>query len=41
MVEWVQFSLRAWDRPPGEHVLDAALEKLLKAAEGNRKDPPR
>jgi hypothetical protein len=30
-----------WAGPPGEKVLEAALEKLIKAAEGNSKNPPR
>jgi hypothetical protein len=30
-----------WAGPPGEKVMDAALHKLIKAAEGNSKNPPR
>ena len=30
-----------WAGPPGEKVLDAALGKLLKAAEGSGKDSPK
>jgi hypothetical protein len=30
-----------WAAPPGTKVLDAALEKLIQAAGGNRKNPPR
>jgi len=30
-----------WSGPPGEKVLDAAIEKLIKAAEGNGKDSPK
>jgi len=30
-----------WAGPPGEKVLDDALEKLIKAAEGNGKNTPR
>ena len=30
-----------WAGPPGEKVLDAALDKLIKAAEGNGKNPAR
>ena len=30
-----------WAGPPGEKVLDYALEKLIKAAEGNGKNTPR
>jgi hypothetical protein len=30
-----------WTGPPGEKVLDAAIEKLIKAAGENRKNQPR
>jgi hypothetical protein len=30
-----------WAGPPGEQVLDAALDKLIKAAEGDGKNSPR
>jgi hypothetical protein len=30
-----------WAGAPGEKALDAALDQLIKAAEGNGKDPPR
>jgi hypothetical protein len=30
-----------WAGPPGEKVVDAALDKLIKAAEGDGKDSPR
>ena len=30
-----------WAGAPGEKVIDAALENLIKAAEGNGKNPPR
>ncbi len=30
-----------WAGAPGENVMDAALDKLIKAAEGNGKDAPK
>ena len=30
-----------WAAPPGTKVMDAAIEKLIKAAGENRKNPPR
>jgi hypothetical protein len=30
-----------WVGPPGEKVMEAALDKLLKAAEGSGKDSPK
>jgi hypothetical protein len=30
-----------WAGPPGEKVLDAALDRLIRAAEVDRKNPPR
>ena len=30
-----------WTGPPGEKVLDAALDKLIKAAQENGKQPPK
>jgi hypothetical protein len=30
-----------WAGPPGEKVMDAALEKLIRAAEGFRKNTPK
>jgi hypothetical protein len=30
-----------WSGPPGEQVLDAALDQLIRAAEGNGKNPSR
>ena len=30
-----------WAGPPGEKVMEAALDKLIKAAEGNGKNTPR
>ena len=30
-----------WAGPPGEKVMEAAIDKLIKAAEGNLKDQPK
>jgi len=30
-----------WAGPPGEKVMDEALDRLIKAAEGDGKNPPR
>ena len=30
-----------WAGPPGEQVMDAALDQLIKAAGGDGKDPPK